>query len=161
MPERFPSFLLRGIRPDQSGDDRGADLAAMDVRTVEEVEVAIGIDMGTGLKADDGAEAFGVFERQMQRDPPSDRAADQDRRSSSSAVITSRIMAPYWAEVSRYSSLCQPDGGDDLPCQGMSKAMTRWASVIRSSFISARYWRPSAPAVCRHNSGTPRPASST
>ena len=52
-------------------------------------------------------------------------------------------------------------GGDDLPCQGMSKAMTRWRRVIRASFISARYWRPSAPAVCRHNSGVPSPASST
>ena len=37
----------------------------------------------------------------------------------------------YCAEVSWYSSLCQPDGGDDLPCQGMSKAMTRWLRVTR------------------------------
>ena len=71
-------------------------------------------------------------------------------RSSSSAVMISRIIVVYCAEVSWYSSLCQPDGGDDLPCQGMSKAMTRWPRVMRASFISARYCRPSAPAVCRH-----------
>ena len=40
--------------------------------------------------------------------------------------MISRIMVVYCAEVSWYSSLCQPAGGDDLPCQGMSKAMTRW-----------------------------------
>ena len=47
-------------------------------------------------------------------------------RSSSSAVMISRIIVVYCAEVSWYSSSCQPAGGDDLPCQGMSKAMTRW-----------------------------------
>ena len=35
--------------------------------------------MRAGLQADDGAETFGMFERQMQRDAAADRAADQDR----------------------------------------------------------------------------------
>ena len=48
-------------------------------RPVQEVEVVIGIDMRAGLQADDGAETFGMFERQMQRDAAADRAADQDR----------------------------------------------------------------------------------
>ena len=54
-----------------------ADLAAMDVGAVQEIQIVIGIDMRAGLQADDGAEAFGVFERQMQRDASADRAADQ------------------------------------------------------------------------------------
>ena len=51
----------------------------MHVRPVQEIEIVIGIDMGAGLQADDGAEAFGMFERQMQRDAAADRTADQDR----------------------------------------------------------------------------------
>ena len=51
----------------------------MDVGPVQEIQIVIGIDMGAGLQADDGAEAFGVFERQMQRDAAADRAADRDR----------------------------------------------------------------------------------
>ena len=42
-------------------------------------EIVIGIDMRAGLQADDGAETFGMFERQMQRDAAADRAADHDR----------------------------------------------------------------------------------
>ena len=51
----------------------------MDVGPVQEIQVVIGIDMRAGLQADDGAEAFGVFERQMQRDAAADRASDRDR----------------------------------------------------------------------------------
>jgi hypothetical protein len=46
---------------------------------MQEVEVVIGIDMRAGLQPDDGAKAFGMFERQMQRDATADRTADQDR----------------------------------------------------------------------------------
>jgi len=81
--------------------------------------------------------------------------------SSSSASDTARIISVYCAEVSWYSSFCQPAGGEDLPCQGMSNAMTLCPAVTRSSFINPRYCRPSAPAVCRHKSGVPWPASST
>jgi len=42
-----------------------------------------------------------------------------------------------------YSSCCQPAGGDDLPCQGMSNAITRKFSVTRGSFMTPRYCRPS------------------
>ena len=56
-----------------------ADFAAMHVRPVQEIQIVIGIDMRAGLQADDGAKAFGMFERQMQRDAAADRAADQDR----------------------------------------------------------------------------------
>ena len=51
----------------------------MDVGAVQEIQIVIGIDMGAGLQADDGAERSRVFERQMQRDAAADRAADQDR----------------------------------------------------------------------------------
>jgi hypothetical protein len=51
----------------------------MDVRPMQEIEVVVGIDVGAGLQADDGAKAFGMFERQMQRDAAADRTADQDR----------------------------------------------------------------------------------
>ena len=79
VPDRFPALAIRRIRPDQAGDDGAGDLTAMHVRPVQEIEIVIGIDMRAGLQADDGAEAFGVFERQMQRDAAADRAADQDR----------------------------------------------------------------------------------
>jgi hypothetical protein len=51
----------------------------MDVGAVQEIQVVIGIDMRAGLQADDGAERFRVFERQMKRDASADRASDQDR----------------------------------------------------------------------------------
>jgi hypothetical protein len=51
----------------------------MDIGAVQEIQIVIGIDMRAGLQADDRAEAFGMFERQMQRDAPADRTADQDR----------------------------------------------------------------------------------
>ena len=79
MPQRFPALAVRRVGADQAGDDGAADFAAMHVRPVQEVEVVIGIDMRAGLQADDGAESFGMLERQMQRDAAADRAADQDR----------------------------------------------------------------------------------
>ena len=79
VPQRFPALLVRRVGADQAGDDGGADFAAMHVRPVQEIQIVIGIDMRAGLQADDGAEAFGVFERQMQRDAAADRAADHDR----------------------------------------------------------------------------------
>ena len=79
MPQRFPALVVGRIGSDQAGDDGGADFAAMDVGTVQEIQVVIGIDMRAGLQADDGAETLGMFERQMQRDAAADRAADQDR----------------------------------------------------------------------------------
>ena len=51
----------------------------MHVGPMQEIQVVIGIDMRAGLQADDGAEAFGMFQRQMQRDASADRAAHQDR----------------------------------------------------------------------------------
>ncbi|MDB5638282.1 MAG: hypothetical protein JWP51_3190 [Bradyrhizobium sp.] len=51
----------------------------MDVGAVQEIQIVIGIDMGAGLQSDDGAERFRVFECQVKRNAPADRAADQDR----------------------------------------------------------------------------------
>ena len=47
-----------------------------------------------------------------------------------------------------------------LRCMILSFASTRKWRVIASSFSRWRNWRPSAPAVCRHTSGIPCPASS-
>ena len=58
--------------------------------------------------------------------------------------MISSTMVVYCAEVSWYSSSCQPAGGEDLPCQGMSKAMTRCFAVTRASFISAAILPPVA-----------------
>ena len=63
MPQRLPAFAVGRVGADQAGDDGARNLAAVNVRPVQEVEVVIGIDMGAGLQADDGAEAFGMFER--------------------------------------------------------------------------------------------------
>ena len=81
-------------------------------------------------------------------------------RSSSMAWQKARIAAVYDAVVSRYSVFSQPSGGVDLPCHGMSNAITRKREVISGSAIRWRYCRPSAPAVCRQTSGMPCPASS-
>src|SRR3984893_5444846 len=79
VPQRLPARRIGRIGPDQSGNDGGTDFAAVDVGTVQEIQVVIWIDMGASLQADDGAEALGMFERQMQRDASTDRASDQDR----------------------------------------------------------------------------------
>ncbi len=66
MPQRLPTLAVRRIGTDQSGNDGGADLAAMDIRPVQKVEVVIGVDMGAGLQPDDGAKTLGMLERKMQ-----------------------------------------------------------------------------------------------
>ena len=66
--------MIRRVGSDQSGDDGGSDLTAMDVGAVQEIQVVIGIDMRAGLQADDGAERLRMFERQMLRDASADRA---------------------------------------------------------------------------------------
>jgi len=118
-------MIVGRVRPDQAGDDGGGNLAAMDVGAVQEIQVVIGIDMRAGLQADDGAEALGCSSARCSAMRPPIEHPIAMGLSSSSAVMMSRIIVVYCAEVSRYSSLCQPAGGDDLPCQGMSKAMDR------------------------------------
>ena len=81
-------------------------------------------------------------------------------RSSASACHTSRVRLRYSFVVSRYFFSHQPDGGVDRPWYGRSNAMTRKRFVTSASFSRCRYWRLSAPAVCRHSNGTPCPASS-
>src|SRR6516162_11805520 len=49
VPERLPAALLRCVGSDQSGNDGGADLAAMHIRPMQEIQVVIGIDMRAGL----------------------------------------------------------------------------------------------------------------
>ena len=51
----------------------------MNVGPVQKIQIVIGIDMRAGLQADDRPESFGMLQRQMQRDAPSDRAAHHDR----------------------------------------------------------------------------------
>ena len=63
MPQRFPALVVGRVGAHQSGNDGCGDFPAMDVGTVQEIQVVIGIDMGAGLQADDRAEAIGVLER--------------------------------------------------------------------------------------------------
>ena len=72
---------------------------------------------------------------------------------------TNRIISTYLSVVSSYTSLSKPAGGDDLPCQGMSNAITRKLSVTDASLNKCRNCRPSLPAVWRHSRGCPSPAS--
>jgi hypothetical protein len=89
MPQRLPPLLVRRIRADQARDDGAADFAAVHIAPVQEVEVVIGIDMRAGLQPDDGAETFGVLERQVQRDTtPIEQPIRIDRSSPSAAEIS-------------------------------------------------------------------------
>src|SRR4030088_2255416 len=65
MPQRLPSLVVRRIGPNQSGNDGGADFATGDVGTVQEIQIVIGADVRTDLKADYGAELFRMLECQM------------------------------------------------------------------------------------------------
>src|SRR3979411_2949793 len=58
MPQRLPSFVVRRIGPDQSGNDGGADFATVDVGTVQEIQIVIGGDVRAGLRAADGAHSL-------------------------------------------------------------------------------------------------------
>src|SRR5260370_2686162 len=78
MPQRLPALRIGRVWPDQSGNDGGADFAAMDVGAVQEIQIVIGVDMGSGLQADDAAKLLRLLERQMPRQPAADRASDQE-----------------------------------------------------------------------------------
>src|SRR5207253_10053292 len=66
---------------------------------------------------------------------------------------------PFFFVVSRYLVSHHFAGGFERPCHGTSNATTRKRRVTSASLSRWRNWRLSAPAVCRHRSGTPAPAS--
>ena len=79
VPDRLPAVGLGRGRGDQAGDHGPAHLAAVHVRAMQPVEVVVGVGVGAGLQADEGAEARAMLERQVQHDAPADGAAHHHR----------------------------------------------------------------------------------
>ena len=79
VPDGLPAVGLRGSRSDQAGDHGAAHLPAVHVGAVQPVEIVIGLGVGTRLQADEGAEARGMLQRQVQHDAPADGAAHHHR----------------------------------------------------------------------------------
>src|SRR5262245_6501212 len=79
VPNRLPALARRGSGGNQPRDDGAADLPTMYVRSMQPVEVIVGLGVCRRLQADQGAKAPRVLERQMQDDPAADRAAHAHR----------------------------------------------------------------------------------
>ena len=79
VPERFPAVGIRGVRPDEAGNDPGADLASMDIRVMQPLRVVVGRDMGGRLQPDQGAKAVGMQGGKVEDQATADRAAHDHR----------------------------------------------------------------------------------
>ena len=101
---------------------------------------------GAGLQADDGASAPGMYFRAA----GVDRALRPQIGMSASAI--SSIMVVDWCRWCLSQAICA--GGDDLPCQGIPKAMTTASRAL--AIIGAPEF-----AVCSNNSGVLAQSSST
>ena len=78
-PQRLVPADGRALRRDQAGDQRGADLAAMDVGPVQPGGVVPGLLEVGGLERDQGTELRGMGDREVEHDAPADRAAHDHR----------------------------------------------------------------------------------
>src|SRR4029453_10802890 len=79
MPDRLPTLARRDRGGNQPGDHGAADLPAMHVRSVQPVEVVVGLRVRGRLKADQRAKALRVLERQIEDDPAPDGTAHTNR----------------------------------------------------------------------------------
>ena len=79
MPDRLPAVLVGAERRHEPVGDRAARLSAVHLRVVEPGGLVVALDVGGRLQADERAQAPRVLEREVEHDPPADRASDHHR----------------------------------------------------------------------------------